>query len=100
MVVLQQPSVISNSCMIDSEFALIALRNSSLSMKDGHPQRLLFWKFIFFCREVVEPAVDCLKESSVLIKCIVNVSSRSAHVVVLVPLIVDDCLKLGLTYHC
>ena len=52
-----------------------------------------------FCREVKELVVDRLKESSALAKCIVNVSSRSAHVVVLVPLVVDDCLKLGLTYH-
>ena len=45
-----------------------------------------------FCREVEEQTVDCLKESSVLTKCIVDVSGRSAHVVVLTPLIVDDCL--------
>ena len=52
-----------------------------------------------FCREMMEPAVDCLKKSSALTKCVVTVSSLSAHVVVLVPLVVDDCLKLGLTYH-
>ena len=51
------------------------------------------------CHETVEPAVDCLKESSALTTCISNVSSRSAHVVVLVPLVVNDCLKLGFTYH-
>ena len=52
-----------------------------------------------FCRGVVELAVARLKESSTLATCIINVSSRFAHVVVLVPLVVDDCPKLGFTYH-
>ena len=53
----------------------------------------------FFCRETVEPAVGCPKGSNVSTQCIVDVSGCSVHVVVFAPLVVDDCSKLGFTYH-
>ena len=99
MVILKQLSVVSNACMVNSELALIALRNSSLSMKNGRSLLSLLLEVRIFCREVVEPEVDCLKESSAITTCIINVSSRSAHVVILAPLVVNDCSKLGFTYH-
>ena len=51
------------------------------------------------CREAIEPAIDCPTGNCALTECIVDVSGRSACVVVLAPLIVDDCSKLVFTYH-
>lgn len=52
------------------------------------------------CREAREPAIDCPIRNDALTKCMVNASGRSAHVVVvLAPFVVDDFLKLILTYH-
>ena len=99
MMILKQLSVISNSCVIDSELVLIALRNSSLSMKNGRPLHSLFRKLVSSTSKAIELAVDCLMRNDALTECVCDASGSSAHVVVLAPLIVDDCLKLGLTYH-
>ena len=60
---------------------------------------LIFLEARISCREAIEPAVDCLTGSSVLTECVVDVSGRSVRVVVLAPLVVDDCSKLGFTYN-
>ena len=60
---------------------------------------LVVLEVCIFCCEVVEPAVDCLNKSSALTKCVVDVSGRSARVVVLAPLVVDDCSKWGFAYN-
>ena len=60
---------------------------------------LIFLEARISCREAIEPAVDCPTESSALIECVVDVSGRSVRVVVLEPLVVDDCSKLGFTYY-
>ena len=51
------------------------------------------------CREAIESTVDCPTGSSALTECVVDVSGRSARVVVLAPLVVDDCSKLRFTYN-
>ncbi|PAV92195.1 hypothetical protein WR25_15269 [Diploscapter pachys] len=60
---------------------------------------LIFLEARISCREAIEPAVDCSTRSSALTECVVDVSGRSACVVVLAPLVVDDCSKLGFTYN-
>ena len=60
---------------------------------------LIFLETLISCREAIEPAVDCPTGSSALIECVVDVSGRSARVVVLAPLVVDDCSKWGFTYN-
>ena len=60
---------------------------------------LIFLEASISCCEAIEPAVDCPTRSSALTVCTVDVSGRSACVVVLAPLVVDDCSKLGFTYH-
>ena len=60
---------------------------------------LIFLEARISCREAIEPAVDCPTGSSALTECVVDVSGRSACVVVLAPLVVDDCSKLGFTYN-
>ena len=52
-----------------------------------------------FCHKVVEPVVDRLNQISAPTKCVADVSGPSAHVIVLVLLVVSDCSKLGFTYH-
>ena len=61
---------------------------------------LIFLEARISCREAIESAVDCPTGSSALTECIVDVRGRSARVVVLAPLVVDDCSKLGFTDHC
>ena len=60
---------------------------------------LIFLEARISCREAIEPAVDCPMGSSALTECAVDVSGRSAHIVVLAPLVVDDCSKWGFTYN-
>ena len=60
---------------------------------------LVFLEARISCCEAIEPAVDCSTGSSALTECVVDVSGRPACVVVLVPLVVDDCSKLGFTYN-
>ncbi|PAV82390.1 hypothetical protein WR25_10024 [Diploscapter pachys] len=60
---------------------------------------LIFLEARISCREAIEPAVDCPTGSSALTECAVGASDRSACVVVLAPLVVDDCSKLGFTYN-
>ena len=60
---------------------------------------LIFLEARISCREAIEPAVDCPTGSSALTECVVDVSGRSTCVVVLAPLVVDDCSKLGLAYN-
>ncbi|PAV88456.1 hypothetical protein WR25_06029 [Diploscapter pachys] len=60
---------------------------------------LIFLEARIFCREAIEPTVDCLTGNSALTECVVDVSDRSACVVVLAPLVVDDCSKWGFTYN-
>ena len=60
---------------------------------------LIFLEVRISCCEAVGPAVDCPMGSSALTECVVDVSGRSARVVVLAPLVVDDCSKLGFTYN-
>ena len=60
---------------------------------------LIFLEARISCREAIEPAVDCPTGSSALTECVVDVSGRSARVVVLAPLVVDDCSKLGFAYN-
>ena len=60
---------------------------------------LIFLEARIFCREAIEPAVDCPTGSSALTECVVNVRGHSACVVVLAPLVVDDCSKLGFAYN-
>ena len=56
---------------------------------------LIFLEARISCRKAIEPAVDCPTGSSALTECVVDVSGRSTCVVVLAPLVVDDCSKLG-----
>ncbi|PAV55712.1 hypothetical protein WR25_04096 [Diploscapter pachys] len=56
---------------------------------------LIFLEARISCREAIEPAIEYLTESSALTVCIVDVNGRSVRVVVLAPLVVDDCSKLG-----
>ena len=60
---------------------------------------LIFLEARISCREAIEPAVDCPTGSSALTECIVDVSGRSACVVVLAPLVVGDCSTLGFPYN-
>ena len=60
---------------------------------------LIFLEALTSCREAIEPAVNCPTGSSVLTVCVVDVSGHSACVVVLAPLVVDDCSKLGFAYN-
>ena len=60
---------------------------------------LIFLEARIFCREAIESAIDCPIVSSALTECAVDVRGHSACVVVLVPLVVDDCSKLGFTYN-
>ena len=60
---------------------------------------LIFLEARISYREAIEPAVDCSMGSSALTECVVDVSGRSACVVVLAPLVVDDCSKLGFAYN-
>ena len=60
---------------------------------------LIFLEARISCREAIESAVDCPTGSSALTECVVDVSGRSARVVVLAPLVVDDCSKLGFAYN-
>ena len=60
---------------------------------------LIFLETCISCREAIEPAVDCPTGSSALTVCTVDVSGRSACVVVLAPLVVGDCSKWGFTYN-
>ena len=60
---------------------------------------LIFLEARISCCEEIEPAVDYLTGSSALTECVVDVSDRSACVVVLAPFVVDDCSKLGFTYN-
>ncbi|PAV63710.1 hypothetical protein WR25_11486 [Diploscapter pachys] len=60
---------------------------------------IIFFGARIFCREAIEPAVDCPTRSSALTECVVDVSGRSSRIVVLAPLVVDDCSKWGFTYN-
>ena len=60
---------------------------------------LIFLEARISCCKAIEPAVDCPTESSALIECVVDVRGHSACVVVLAPLVVDDCSKLGFAYN-
>ena len=60
---------------------------------------LIFLEARISCREAIEPAVDCPTGSSALTECVVDVRGHSACVVVLAPLVVDDCSKWGFTYN-
>ena len=60
---------------------------------------LIFFEARISCHEAIEPAVDCPTGSSALTERVVDVRGRSARVVVLAPLVVDDCSKLGFTYN-
>ena len=60
---------------------------------------LIFLEARISCREAIEPAVDCPTGSSALTECAIDVRGRSARVVVLAPLVVDDCSKLGFAYN-
>ena len=60
---------------------------------------LIFLEARISCREAIEPAVNCPTGSSGLTVCTFDVSGRSACVVVLAPLVVDDYSKLGFSYN-
>ena len=60
---------------------------------------LIFLEARISCREAIEPAVECPPGRSALTECIVDVRGHSARVVVLAPLVVDDCSKWGFTYN-
>ena len=60
---------------------------------------LIFLEARISCREAIEPAVDCPTGSIALTVCVVDVRGRSARIVVLAPLVVDDCSKWGFTYN-
>ena len=60
---------------------------------------LIFLEARISCREAIEPAIDHPTGSNALTVCIVDVSGHSACVVVLAPLVVDDCSKWGFTYN-
>ena len=60
---------------------------------------LIFLEARISCSEAIESAVDCPTGSSALTECVVDVSGRFARVVVLAPLVVDDCSKLGFAYN-
>ena len=60
---------------------------------------LIFLEAHISCCEAIDSAVDCPMGSSALIECIVDVRGHSACVVVLAPLVVDDCSKWGFTYN-
>ena len=59
----------------------------------------IFLEACIFCREAIEPAIDHPTGSNALTVCIVDVRGRPACVVVLAPLVVDDCSKLGFSYN-
>ena len=60
---------------------------------------LIFLEIRISCREAIESAVEYPTRSSGFTECIVDVSGRSARVVVLALLVVDDCSKWGFTYN-